>query len=96
MDVVTTSVEVPVSGRDVSGLVPPLVELASLGRDALVVAQRATAAARYLDAFVSASFALLRSGRWHPWVVDRRLRLALLAVGSLRNRAAHADDLANS
>lgn len=88
--------EAPVSGRDVSGLVPPLVELASLGRDALVVAQRATAAARYLDAFVSASFALIRSGRWHPWVVDRRLRLALLAVGSLRNRAAHAADLANS
>lgn len=88
--------EVPVSGRDVSGLVSPLVELASLGRDALVVAQRATAAARYLDAFVSASFALIRSGRWHPWVVDRRLRLALLAVGSLRNRAAHAADLANS
>lgn len=88
--------EAPVSGRDVSGLVSPLVELASLGRDALVVAQRATAAARYLDAFVSASFALIRSGRWHPWVVDRRLRLALLAVGSLRNRAAHAADLANS
>lgn len=88
--------EAPVSVRDVSGLVPPLVELASLGRDALVVAQRATAAARYLDAFVSASFALIRSGRWHPWVVDRRLRLALLAVGSLRNRAAHAADLANS
>ena len=88
--------EAPVSGRDVSGLVSPLVELASLGRDALVVAQRATAAARYLDAFVSASFALIRSGRWHPWVVDRRLRLALLAVGSLRNRAARAADLANS
>lgn len=88
--------EAPVSGRDVSGLVAPVVELASLGRDALVVAQRATAAARYLDAFVSASFALIRSGRWHPWVVDRRLRLALLAVGSLRNRAAHAADLANS
>ena len=88
--------EAPVSGRDVSGLVSPLVELASLGRDALVVAQRATAAARYLDAFVSASFALIRSGRWHPWVVDRRLRLALLAVGSLRNRAMHAADLANS
>lgn len=88
--------EAPVSGRDVSGLVSPLVELASLGRDALVVAQRATAAARYLDAFVSASFALVRSGRWHPWVVDRRLRLALLAVGSLRNRAMHAADLANS
>ena len=93
---VKVSTEAPVSGRDVSGLVPPLVELASLGRDALVVAQRATAAARYLDAFVSASFALIRSGRWHPWVVDRRLRLALLAVGSLRNRAAHAADLANS
>lgn len=90
------STEAPVSGRDVSGLVSPLVELASLGRDALVVAQRATAAARYLDAFVPASFALIRSGRWHPWVVDRRLRLALLAVGSLRNRAAHAADLANS
>lgn len=90
------STETPVSGRDVSGLVPPLVELASLGRDALVVAQRATAAARYLDAFVSASFAMVRSGRWHPWVVDRRLRLALLAVGSLRNRAARAADLANS
>lgn len=88
--------EAPVSGRDVSGLVSPLVELASLGRDALVVAQRSTAAARYLDAFVSASFALVRSGRWHPWVVDRRLRLALLAVGSLRNRAAQAADLANS
>lgn len=88
--------EAPVSGRDVSGLVSPLVELASLGRDALVVAQRATAAARYLDAFVSASFALIRSGRWHPWVVDRRLRLALLAVGSLRNRAVRAADLANS
>lgn len=93
---VKVSTEAPVSGRDVSGLVPPLVELASLGRDALVVAQRATAAARYLDAFVSASFALIRSGRWHPWVVDRRLRLALLAGGSLRNRAAHAADLANS
>lgn len=90
------STEAQVPGRDVSGLVPPLVELASLGRDALVVAQRATAAARYLDAFVSASFALVRSGRWHPWVVDRRLRLALLAVGSLRNRAAHAADLAKS
>lgn len=90
------STEAQVPGRDVSGLVSPLVELASLGRDALVVAQRATAAARYLDAFVSASFALVRSGRWHPWVVDRRLRLALLAVGSLRNRAAHAADLANS
>lgn len=90
------STEAQVPGRDVSGLVPPLVELASLGRDALVVAQRATAAARYLDAFVSASFALVRSGRWHPWVIDRRLRLALLAVGSLRNRAAHAADLTNS
>lgn len=90
------STEAQVPGHDVSGLVSPLVELASLGRDALVVAQRATAAARYLDAFVSASFALIRSGRWHPWVVDRRLRLALLAVGSLRNRAAHAADLANS
>lgn len=90
------STEAPVSGRDVSGLVPPLVELASLGRDALVVAQRATAAARYLDAFVSASFALIRSGRWHPWVVDRRLRLALLAVGSLRNRAVSAAGLAKS
>ena len=90
------STEAPVSGRDVSGLVPPLVELASLGRDALVVAQRATAAARYLDAFVSASFALIRSGRWHPWVVDRRLRLALLAVGSLRNRAVRAAGLAKS
>ena len=88
--------EAQVPGHDVSGLVPPLVELASLGRDALVVAQRATAAARYLDAFVSASFALIRSGRWHPWVVDRWLRLALLAVGSLRNRAMHAADLANS
>lgn len=96
MTSVKVSTEAPVSGRDVSGLVVPLVELASLGRDALVVAQRATAAARYLDAFVSASFALVRSGRWHPWVVDRRLRLALLAVGSLRNRAAHAADLANS
>lgn len=93
---VKVSTEAPVSGRDVSGLVPPLVELASLGRDALVVAQRATAAAQYLDAFVAGSFALIRSGRWHPWVVDRRLRLALLAVGSLRNRAAHAADLAKS
>lgn len=90
------STEAQVPGRDVSGLVPPLVELASLGRDALVVAQRAMAAARYLDAFVSASFALVRSGRWHPWVVDRRLGLALLAVGSLRNRAMCAADLANS
>lgn len=90
------STEAPVSGCDVSGLVPPLVELASLGRDALVIAQRATAAAQYLDAFVAGSFALIRSGRWHPWVVDRRLGLALLAVGSLRNRAMCAADLANS
>lgn len=96
MDVVTTPIEGSASHRDVNRLVLPVVELASLGRDALVVAQRATAAARYLDAFVSASFALVRSGRWHPWVVDRRLRLALLAVGSLRNRAMHAADLANS
>lgn len=96
MGVVTTSVEGSASHRDVSGLVPPLVELASLGRDALVVAQRATAAARYLDAFVSASFALVRSGRWHPWVVDRRLRLALLTVGSLRNRAVRAAGLVKS
>lgn len=96
MDVVTTPIEGSASHRDVNGLVSPVVELASLGRDALVVAQRATAAARYLDAFVSASFALVRSGRWHPWVIDRRLRLALLAVGSLRNRAMHAADLANS
>lgn len=90
------STEAQVPGHDVSELVPPLVELASLGRDALVVAQRATAAAQYLDAFVAGSFALIRSGRWHPWVVDRRLGLALLAVGSLRNRAMHAADLANS
>lgn len=96
MDVVTTPIEGSASHRDVNRLVLPVVELASLGRDALVVTQRATAAARYLDAFVSASFALVRSGRWHPWVVDRRLRLALLAVGSLRNRAMHAADLANS
>lgn len=96
MDVVTTPVEGSASHRDVDGLVAPVVELASLGRDALVVAQRATAAAQYLDAFVVGSFALIRSGRWHPWVVDRRLGLALLAVGSLRNRAMRAADLANS
>ena len=51
MDVVTTPIEGSASHRDVNRLVLPVVELASLGRDALVVAQRATAAARYLDAF---------------------------------------------
>ena len=90
------SAEVPGSERDVSELVVPVVELASLGCEALVVAQRATAAAGYLEAFVSASFALIRSGRWHPWVVDRRLGLALLAAGSLRNQAMRAADFANS
>lgn len=82
--------------RDTDGLATPLIELASAGRDALVVAQRATAASHYLEAFVSASFALIRAGRWHPWVLDRRLSLALLATGSLRNRAHHAADLVNS